>query len=84
MPRFTYTSVEYSSLPSGLRSGVSVRRTSFTGAKELTTRERGATCFFCSPRESVHVVCMEQESLPTGIETPSFGQKLRPTSFTVS
>ncbi len=63
---------------------MSVRRTSPTGAKELMTSDSGATCFFVSPFASCHTVCIEQLSLPTGIDTPSFGQKLSPTSSTVS
>ena len=66
------------------RSGVSVNVTSFTGEKLEMTSESGATCLCAMPLESVHVVCMEHESLPTGTEMPSAGQKLRPTSSTVS
>ena len=58
------------------------------GAKTMTqlemTSESGAICLWSTPFESVHVVCIEQESLPTGIEMPRAGQKLRPASSTVS
>ena len=63
---------------------MSVSLTSFTGAKLETTSESGATCLCAVPSGSLHTVCIEQESLPTGMETPSFGQNLRPTSWTVS
>ena len=63
---------------------MSVRRTSFTGANDETTSESGATCFFSSPFRSCQTVCIEQLSLPTGMETPSFGQNFSPTSCTVS
>ena len=63
---------------------MSVSVTSATGEKDETTSESGATWRWEAPFESVHVVCIEQESLPTGIEMPRAGQKLRPASWTVS
>ena len=57
---------------------------SATGANDEMTSESGATCLWFAPFESCHVVRIEQLSLPTGMEMPSAGQKLRPASLTVS
>ena len=46
-----------------------------TGPDAEAIIETGEVTVFCSPFSSVHPVLMEQESLPTGIETPSFWQK---------
>jgi hypothetical protein len=66
-------------------SGVNVARTSVTGAKAETMRDRGAVTDFSSPEAgSRQVVRIDMESLPTGIATPSAGQSSMPTARTVS
>ena len=70
--------------PSGFSSGVTIPRTSVTGAKAETTRLRGAATVCSSPPLSRHTARMERLSLPTGIDTPRAGQNSRPTARTVS
>jgi len=72
--------------PASMRNcGVIVRRTSVTRANAETTSETGAVTALSSPDlGSRHVVRIDIESLPTGIETPSAGQSSMPTAFTVS
>ena len=53
----------------GLMSGVTVLRTSCTGAKAVAIRLNGDTTDFCSV-PSCHTVFMERLSLPTGMLTP--------------
>ena len=79
--RYNKTDKEYVRLTDLRGNAVTLN---ITGEKLETTSESGATWRWDAPFESVHVVCMEQESLPTGTEMPSAGQKLRPTSSTVS
>ena len=64
-------------------AGVSVRRTSRTGAKAETISDTGAMTLLCvSP--SRHAVFIDSESLPTGIAMPSAGHSSLPTACTVA
>ncbi len=65
------------------QSGVRVRRTSAIGAKAETMSEIGAVTALSTPL-SVHVVRIDIESLPTGMETPSRTQVSSATARTVS
>ncbi len=64
-------------------AGVSVRRTSFTGAKAEMMSETGATTLLF-PSPSRHTVFIDSESLPTGIAMPNAGHNSLPTAWTVS
>ena len=63
--------------------GVSVRRTSRTGANAETISDSGATIFRVRP-SCCQLVFIDSESLPTGIVMPSAGQNSSPTAFTVA
>ena len=63
--------------------GVSVRRTSFTGANADTISDSGATTLFSTP-PSLQAVFIDNESLPTGIAIPSCGHNSLATARTVS
>mmetsp|Transcript_39813 Transcript_39813/g.71321 ORF Transcript_39813/g.71321 Transcript_39813/m.71321 type:complete len:315 (+) Transcript_39813:916-1860(+) len=70
--------------PRSVRScGVSVFRTSVTGANPVTMRDTGATTTF-SPVSSAHLVAMDILSLPTGTQIPSLGQMSIPRASTAS
>ncbi len=64
-------------------SGVSVRRTSTTGANAETMSDTGATTLRV-PSPSRQAVFIDSESLPTGMAMPSSGQISMPTACTVS
>ena len=57
--------------------------TSTTGAKADITRDKGDVTFFEVPSCS-QVVCIESESLPTGMTRPSLLQRSKVTALTVS
>ncbi len=59
----------------GLSCGVSVPRTSVTGAKAETISDTGATTSLAAPASS-HLVRIDSESLPTGMLMPSAGPQL--------
>ena len=81
LPRSIKISVVSAS--SRLSCGVNVPRTSASDAKAVTMSDTGeVTFFFSSP--SVHVVRIDSESLPTGIDMPNAGHSSMPTAFTVS
>ena len=63
--------------------GVSVRRTSSTGANDETISDTGETTLR-SPSCAFHAVFIDSESLPTGIAMPSAGQSSSPTARTAS
>ncbi len=63
--------------------GVSVRRTSSTGAKAETISDTGEMTLR-GPSAPFHAVFIDSESLPTGIAMPSAGQNSSPTACTVS
>ena len=81
LPRSIRTSVVSAS--SRLSCGVSVPRTSVSVAKALTISDTGDVTFLLSS-PAFHVVRIDRESLPTGIETPSAGHNSIPTALTVS
>ena len=60
-----------------------VSLTSIKGAKADTTRDKGAVTFFVASASS-QVVCIESESLPTGMTRPSLLHKSKVTASTVS
>ena len=62
-------------------SGVTVLRTSATGAKPVITSDSGEVTDFCSPF-SCHTVFIDSESLPTGMLMPKSWQ-LADTACTV-
>ena len=64
-------------------SGVSVARASATGANAETISDTGAVTALSTP-SSRHVVRIDIESLPTGIEMPSATQSSSATARTVS
>ena len=64
-------------------SGVKVPRTSRTGAKAVTIKERGAVTLRSSPFSS-HTARSDIESLPTGTAMPRAGQSSIPTALTAS
>ena len=80
-PRSTSTRAVGPASPAS--AGVSVRRTSATGAQAVTTSESGADTV-CAPAASRQLVRMESESLPTGIAMPSAGHNASPRACTVS
>ena len=53
-------------------------------AKAVTTRLTGATTLRANPPSSVHVVRIDNESLPTGTPMPSSGHSSSATACTVS
>jgi hypothetical protein len=63
--------------------GVSVRRTSATGANAETISDTGDTTDL-SPCSSRQVVRIDKESLPTGIAMPKAGQSCMPTACTAA
>ena len=66
-----------------LSKGVLVLRTSCTAAKAEIINDTGEITFLsCLP--SCHVVAIDKESLPTGIEIPSAGHKSIPIACTES
>ena len=67
----------------GRSSGVRVTRISETGAKAETISDTGEVTAFESP-PSCQRVCIDKESLPTGIVIPSAGHSSMPTASTAS
>ena len=63
-------------------SGVRVLFTSDTGANAVTISDTGERTALSTP--SFQRVCIESESLPTGIEIPNAGHNSIPTALTVS
>ena len=68
---------------SALSCGVSVLRTSATGANAVMTRLSGEVWVFVSPL-SCQTDFIDSESLPTGIAMPSAGHSSRPMASTAS
>jgi hypothetical protein len=66
----TSSSTSAVSFPPARNSGVSVCRASATLANAETTTETGAVTALSTP-SSRHVVCIDIESLPTGMLMPS-------------
>ena len=62
---------------------MSVRRTSLTRAKPVITSDTGDTVRW-SISPSCHTVCIDSESLPTGIEMSSCGHNSMPIALTAS
>ncbi len=76
--------IEQLHLPFRISCGVSVLCTSLTGAKpEARLSDSGDTTAFAS-FPSRHLVFIDIESLPTGIDIPSAGQNSMPTAWTAS